>query len=84
MLEQGTQYPIRIGWGSYLLAEAVAREYASALVVGGCAPQGYVIKPATPWGDIISDGIKTGQITLDGDCPAPIPVNFLAPQPVEA
>lgn len=86
MLEQGTQYPIRIGWGPYLLAEAVARECALPLIVSGCTPQGYVIKPATPWGDIISDGIKAGQITLDGEhLPLPsIPVQLPTHQFVEA
>ena len=64
MLEQGSPYPIRIGWGDYLLNEAVARGYAHPLITGGNAPQGYLIE-AAPWTEIISDGIKTGQITLD-------------------
>lgn len=68
MLEQGTSLPIRIGWGDYLLAEAQAREYAVPLVTGGPAPQGYAIKPETPWGEIISAGIRAGAITLEGEC----------------
>jgi hypothetical protein len=74
MLEQGTHLPIRIGWGPYLLAEALARECAAPLVTGGPTPEGYVLRPDTPWAEIISDGVKRGHITLDGDCQAPIPV----------
>lgn len=85
MLEQGTYYPTRIGWGSYLLSEAVARGFAMPLVVGGRAPHGYVVKPAAPWGDIISEGIKSGQITLDGDRQIAIPIDLPAlQQTVEA
>jgi hypothetical protein len=63
MLERGSPYPIRIGWGEHLLSEAVARGFAHPLSVGGHAPRGYLVDPA-PWPDLISDGIKCGAITL--------------------
>ncbi|MCC6192489.1 MAG: hypothetical protein IT318_25970 [Anaerolineales bacterium] len=78
MLEQGTHLPIRIGWGPYLLAEALAEGWAAPLVTGGPAPEGYVIQPDTPWADIISDGVKHGRITLEGDCRVAIPVPQLS------
>ena len=65
MLERGTSFPVRIGWGEYLLAEAQALGFAVPLVTGGPAPEGYVISPA-PWDEIISDGVKRGEIALDG------------------
>ncbi len=74
MLEQGTHLPVRIGWGPYLLAEALAEGFAEPLVTGGPAPEGYLLRPDTPWADIVSEGVKHGRITLDGDCQAPIPV----------
>jgi len=84
-LAQGTHLPIRIGWGPYLLAEALARECAAPLVTGGPAPVGYVIQPDAPWADIIGDGVKHGHITLDGDCQAAIPVpSFTVPAQVHA
>lgn len=83
MLEQGTHLPIRIGWGPYLLAEALAEGYAAPLVTGGPAPEGYVMRPDTPWHEIISEGVKHGHITLDGDCQAAIPVPpFVVPATV--
>lgn len=63
MLELGSPYAMRIEWGEYLLAEAVARGYARPLITGGRAPQGYLIDPA-PWPDLISAGIKRGVIAL--------------------
>ncbi|MCC6190660.1 MAG: hypothetical protein IT318_16645 [Anaerolineales bacterium] len=85
MLEQGTHLPIRIGWGPYLLAEALARECAAPLETGGPAPEGYVIQPDAPWADIIADGVKHGHITLDGDCQAAIPVpTFTVPAQIHA
>lgn len=72
MLERGTHYPIRMSWGDYLLGEALARGYAAPLIVGGSAPQGYVIHPA-PWADIVSDGIRSGQIFLNEQYLMPIP-----------
>jgi hypothetical protein len=63
MLELGSPYAMRIAWGEYLLAEAVARGYARPLITGGKAPQGYLIDPA-PWPDIISAGIQRGAIAL--------------------
>jgi hypothetical protein len=78
MLEQGTPLPIRIGWGPYLLAEALAEGWAAPLVTGGPAPEGYVMQPDTPWADIISDGVKHGRITLEGDCQAAIQVPLVA------
>lgn len=74
MLEQGTPYPTRTAWGDYLLAEAIARGYARPLITAGNAPQGYLVDP-TPWPEIISTGVKSGQITLDGSAPAGIAVN---------
>ena len=65
MLEHGSPYPIRIGWGDYLLNEAIARRWAHPLITGGHAPIGYLLDPA-PWPDIISDGIKRRMITLEG------------------
>lgn len=64
MLEKGTPYPMQIGWGDYLLRTAVEREYATRLVTSGPAPQGYLISGQTPWGEIISEGLKQGCITL--------------------
>lgn len=63
MLELGSPYAMRIEWGDYLLAEAVARGYARPLITGGKAPQGYLIDFA-PWPDIISAGIQCGAIRL--------------------
>lgn len=83
MLEQGTSFPIRIGWGEYLLAEATARGFAKPLLVGGRAPEGYLIEPA-PWEDIIADGIRLGQITLDGECVAtPVTADSVFSEPVK-
>ena len=73
MLERGISYPVRIGWGEYLLAEAQARSFAVPLVTGGPAPEGYVIQPA-PWDAIISDGVRRGEIALDDHALA-IPAN---------
>jgi hypothetical protein len=73
MLEQGTPYPVQIAWGDYLLTEAIARGYARALITAGNAPQGYLIDPA-PWPEIISNGVKSGQITLAGSAPAGVAV----------
>jgi hypothetical protein len=85
MLEQGTHLPIRIGWGAYLLAEALAEGYAAPLVTGGPAPEGYVIQPDTPWADIIAEGVKHGHITLEGDCQATMAVQpFAVPAAVPA
>lgn len=64
MLERYSPLPILIEWSSYLLAEACEREFATPLIRGGDAPEGYLILPA-PWEEIISDGIKSGQITID-------------------
>jgi hypothetical protein len=84
MLEQGTHLPIRIGWGPYLLAEALTRDSATPLFTGGCAPEGYVVQPDTPWTEIIADGVKHGHITLAGDCQAVISTLTVAiPQPVQ-
>ena len=69
MLEKGSPYPLQIGWGDYLLHEAARREIkdwpcARPLITGGPAPQGYFISGKTPWGEIISEGVKAGQISL--------------------
>ena len=73
MLERGTHFPIRMSWGDYLLSEALARGHAVPLIVGGPAPQGYVVHPA-PWNDIIADGIRGGQIFLDDRYTMPLPL----------
>ncbi len=67
MLERGTHYPVQIGWGPYLLAAAEARGHATPLDTGGAAPNGYALTPA-PWDELIADGVRSGQITLDGQC----------------
>jgi hypothetical protein len=89
MLERGTQYPVRIAWGPYLLAEAAARGYATPLITGGPAPQGYCIQPA-PWNEIISAGVASGQLCLSGAAesgkPVAVPAPMLerVPEPVAA
>jgi hypothetical protein len=66
MLEAGTPTPILIGWGDYLLVKASRRGYATPLITGGPAPEGFWIKGDTPWAEIISDGVRRGEIGLDG------------------
>ncbi len=80
MLERGTSFPVRIGWGEYLLAEAQARGFAVPLVTGGPAPEGYVLQPA-PWDEIISDGVKQGNLTLDGSGTVPMSTAIMAAVP---
>jgi len=63
MLERHTPLPVLMAWGEYLLAEARERGFATPIVRGGDAPEGWVITPA-PWEAIISDGITSGQIRL--------------------
>jgi hypothetical protein len=63
MLERDTPLPILIEWGDYLLTEAQARHCATPLIHGGQAPAGWLIEPA-PWDDIITHGIRSGQISL--------------------
>ena len=46
-------------------------------MTGGPAPEGYVLRADTPWADILSDGVKHGHITLEGDCQVPIAVPSL-------
>ena len=77
MLEHDTPYPMRIGWGDYLLAEALNRGHAQPLITGGPAPEGYWIEPA-PWEAIISEGVREGHITLEGDI-ARLPVSVSTP-----
>jgi hypothetical protein len=85
MLERGTHLPIRIGWGPYLLSEALARDCAAPLATGGPAPEGYVFKPNAPWTEIISTGVKHGHITLEGECQSEmLVVPFAVPQAVQA
>lgn len=74
MLEQGTPYPIQIGWGDYLLQAAAERECATRLIVGGLAPQGYIFNADTPWAELISNGVKHGHITLHGETAQTVPV----------
>lgn len=63
MLERYTPLPILIGWGDYLLDEARARDVAEPVLRGGAAPEGWLIQPA-PWDDILSQGIRSGRISL--------------------
>ncbi|MBN1887247.1 MAG: hypothetical protein JW850_04635 [Thermoflexales bacterium] len=66
MLEASTSTPVRLAWGDYLLHEAVKDEYAVPLVCGGKAPLGYRIDLA-PWNDMISQGVRSGRIGLNGN-----------------
>jgi hypothetical protein len=63
-LEKAAPYPIRIEWGSYLLETAIERGNATPLVTGGAALPGYEIEASVNWPDIITQGLKTGKITL--------------------
>lgn len=75
-LEHHTSLPIQIGWGDYLLAEAIRLECAQPLITGGTGPVGYWLAPVA-WETIISEGIRAGHITLDGQIqrmPVDIPV----------
>ena len=78
MLERGTQHPVRIAWGPYLLGEAIARNCATPLLTGGPAPQGYCIQLA-PWDEIISAGVASGQIRLSDAAEIELPMTVLAP-----
>ena len=80
MLERNSPYPIQIGWGDYLLGEALARKLATPLITGGIAPSGYLIDPS-PWDEIILSGIKRGLITMDGKTEG-IPAVVLPPETV--
>ncbi len=80
MLERGTSFPVRMGWGEYLLTEAQSRGFAVPLVTGGPAPEGYVIQPA-PWDEIISDGVKRGNLSLDGSGTIPMSSAIMAAVP---
>ena len=62
-LERNTPLPILVGWGEYLLAEANARGLAEPVLRGGEGPEGWLIQPA-PWDEILSQGIRTGRISL--------------------
>lgn len=72
MLEAGTPTPIRIGWGDYLLAEASRHGYATPLLTGGPAPEGYWLKGDTPWAGLISDGVRRGELSLEGNVATPL------------
>jgi hypothetical protein len=65
MLEAGTSVPILIGWGDFLLAEALHRGYAQPLLTGGPAPAGYWLKGDAPGADLVSEGLRRGEIDLD-------------------
>ena len=64
MLERYAPFPVQIGWGAYLLQTALDQYDAEALVNGGQAPSGYVLKAGTPWADMICEGLRFGQIQL--------------------
>lgn len=66
MLEAGTPMPMQIGWGEYLLTEASRLGFARPLLTGGPAPAGFWIKGETPWAELISDGVRQGNLMLDG------------------
>lgn len=63
-LEKAAPYPIRIEWGSYLLQCGLAEGTVTPLVNGGAAPEGYEVQP-TNWMDIISNGLRNGDIALE-------------------
>ncbi len=65
-LERFSPFPIQIGWGSYILRKAVDEYDAKLLISGGSAPSGYSFRANTPWADIISQGLREGEIALDG------------------
>lgn len=66
MLEKGTPLPVRIGWGDYLLAEALAQGCARPLQASSKAPQGYLLSGQTPWESLIAEGVRRGHIDLQG------------------
>jgi hypothetical protein len=63
-LEKTAPYPVRIKWGSYLLQCGLAEGTVNPLLTGGAAPAGYEVQP-TSWMDIISGGLRNGDITLE-------------------
>ena len=86
-LERSAPFPVQLGWGEYLLAQAIEQYDAVPLISGGKAPNGYVLKANTPWVDIISQGLEWGHISLDGTIAKPIPVavvDALAPAQMNA
>ena len=66
MLEKGTPLPVRIGWGDYLLAEALAQGCARPLQASSKAPQGYLLSGKTPWEPLIAEGVRRGHFYLLG------------------
>ncbi len=74
MLEAGSHLPIRIGWGDYLLAEAVQCGFAAPLLTSGPAPKGYQFKGDTPWAEIISEGVRRGNLSLEGNAVVPMSI----------
>lgn len=65
-LEKTAPYPVQIGWGSFLLAAAREKGQATPLVTGGPAFSGYEIAASVNWPDIISQGLRSKRITLEG------------------
>ena len=65
-LERSSPFPVQIGWGAYLLSRALEEYGAEELVCGGQVPQGYAFQSDTAWADILSQGLRQGEITLDG------------------
>lgn len=65
-LEKAAPYPVQTAWGAYLLAEARTRGQALPLVTGGAALPGYEIQAEINWPEIISQGLRSGAIRLDG------------------
>lgn len=82
MLETGTPLPIRIDWGDYLLAEALARGCAKPLLTSSKAPRGYLVSGKTPWEAMIAEGVRSGHITLLGQTVSS-PEREATPWPVE-
>jgi hypothetical protein len=81
MLERGTAYPIQLEWGDYLLSEAIIQEFATPLITGGTAPKGYLVNPA-PWGRLIAEGLRTGQIRVPEKVAVVAPQSEIAPPPI--
>ncbi len=80
-LEKVAPHPVQVGWGAYLLSIALDRHCASPLISGGYAPSGYTIHGGVNWLEMISEGLKSGQITLEGAIkamPASLPARMPA------
>ena len=77
-LEKYSTYPVLRGWGWYLLARLDERFLLTELYRGGVAPRGYLIEGGVPWGEIISEGVRKGHISLEGEVDYPPAAEFEA------